>query len=227
MVESKAGPRILLVEDEVLIAMSEAEELTKFGYDVVTVRRGESALAAVETDEGIDLVLMDIDLGQGMDGPQTAERILAVRDLPIVFLSCHTEPEIVEKTERITSYGYIVKNSSFTVYDASIKMALRLFDANRKLKESEVKQKRMISNISDAIAVVDEACRIRFLSDNAQRLFGWRADELEGTEGWALLRASNVDSVRGRFRSLLGGGPSTVRGEPTWPARAESSRPSR
>ncbi len=56
--------------------------------------------------------------------------------MPIVFLSSHMEPEIVEKTEKITSNGYVVKSSSITVLDASIKMAFKLFDANLKIEEN-------------------------------------------------------------------------------------------
>ena len=66
-----------------------------------------------------------------MDGTQAAEIILKQRDLPLIFLSSHTNPEVVEKTEGITSYGYIVKSSVNTVLIASIKMAFRLFEARR------------------------------------------------------------------------------------------------
>ena len=75
-------------------------------------------------------------MGNGLDGTETASLILQDRDLPIVFLSSHTEPELVVKTEKLTSYGYVVKNSSITVLDASIKMAFKLFEANQQLKAS-------------------------------------------------------------------------------------------
>jgi len=120
---------ILLVEDEVILAMTEKMTLEKYGYTVITANSGEKAIEMVETATGIDLILMDIDLGKGIDGTQAAAQILSKRDIPVVFLSSHTEPEIVEKTEKITSYGYVVKNSSITVLDASIKMAFKLFDA--------------------------------------------------------------------------------------------------
>ena len=127
--------KILLVEDEALIAMSEAQMLKTHGYDVVTAYKGEKAIEMVGSDPEISLILMDIDLGRVMDGTKAAEKILNKKDIPIVFLSSHTEPEVVEKTEKITSYGYVVKNSGATVLDASIKMAFRLFDARRKEKE--------------------------------------------------------------------------------------------
>ena len=109
-----SGRKILLVEDEVIIALSEQKTLEGFGFTVESVRSGEDAVTRIETDDSVDLVLMDIDLGSGMDGTEAAERILETRELPVVFLSGHTEPEIVDRTERVTSYGYIPKGSSDT-----------------------------------------------------------------------------------------------------------------
>jgi len=126
---------ILLVEDEFLIAMNEKLELEKYGYVVKTVTNGEKAIEVVETSTDIDLILMDINLGDGIDGTQAAEIILKDHDIPIVFVSSHSEREVVEKTEKITSYGYVVKNSSITVLDASIKMAFKLFYAQNTLQQ--------------------------------------------------------------------------------------------
>ena len=114
---------ILLVEDERIIALSETVMLEHHGYRVVTCATGEQAVELAINDPEIDLVLMDINLGPGIDGTQAAEMILAERELPVVFLSSHTESEVVEKTETITSYGYIVKNTGETVLTASVKMA--------------------------------------------------------------------------------------------------------
>ncbi len=127
--------RILLVEDEALIAMSEQSSLEDYGYDVVTVSTGEKAVALIGEEHSFDLILMDINLGRGIDGTEAAARILAKQEMPVVFLSSHTDPEIVDKTEKITSYGYVVKSSSITVLDASIKMAFKLFEAYKKTKE--------------------------------------------------------------------------------------------
>jgi PAS domain S-box-containing protein len=122
---------LLLVEDEVIISMGKKKDLEKYGYNVITINTGEKAVLLAVENTSIDLILMDIDLGKGIDGTETAELILNKCDIPIVFLSSHMEPEIVEKTEKITSYGYVVKNSSITVLDASIKMAFKLFDARK------------------------------------------------------------------------------------------------
>ena len=140
--DTTSGRRILLVEDEAVIALAEQMSLEGFGYAVESARSGEDAVARIARGENIDLVLMDIDLGSGMDGTEAAERILELRELPVVFLSGHTEPEVVERTERVTSYGYILKGSSDTVLNASIRMAFRLFDARMKQRAANDELRR-------------------------------------------------------------------------------------
>jgi PAS domain S-box-containing protein len=165
---------ILLVEDERVIAMAERAQLEGAGYRVVLAFDGDAAVRIAASGEPrIDLVLMDIDLGKGIDGTQAATRILASSELPILFLSSHGEKEIVERTERITNYGYVVKNSSFTVLDASIKMAFKLFESNRKLGERELRLQRVFEAMNDGFTVMevirDEEGRprdLRFLDAN-------------------------------------------------------------
>lgn len=152
---------ILLVEDEALIALAEKSALTRLGYSVETALTGEAAVARVRERDDFDLILMDIDLGRGMDGTQAAELILKTRDIPILFLSSHTAPEVVEKTEKITSYGYVVKDSNPTVLDASIKMAFKLFQANRETRKANEKFQALIEAFPDLMMVMDRNGRIR------------------------------------------------------------------
>lgn len=140
---------ILLVEDEALIAMHEKQVLERLGYGVLLALSGEKAVATFNADTSIDLVLMDIDLGKGIDGTETARILLQARDVPVVFLSSHTEPEIVEKTEVITSYGYILKNSNVTVLQASIKMAFKLFEAKTELLAANTKLEATLEALPD------------------------------------------------------------------------------
>ena len=159
---------VLLVEDEALIAMNEASMLERNGYEVITVYNAERAIdTAAEAD--VDLILMDIDLGEGkMDGTEAAEIILKDKEVPVVFLSSHTEPDIVEKTEGITSYGYIVKNSGETVLLASIKMAFRLFEAKMREKEKEQYLHGIFNGIGIAVFVIDVIDN-RFLISNVNQ----------------------------------------------------------
>lgn len=127
---------ILLVEDEFLLALRKQKELSDYNYSVDHVASGEEAIDSVLQDNSsTDLILMDINLGAGMLGTEAAAIILSKKDIPIIFFSSHSEPEIIQKTEEITSYGYVLKNASLVVLDASIKMALKLHDAKSKLEK--------------------------------------------------------------------------------------------
>ena len=194
--------KILLVEDDAIIALDEQVVLTQYGYDVLVVHSGNAAISIFTSTAGIDLILMDIDLGSGLSGTDTAKEILKIKDIPIVFLSSHVESEIVKTTEKITSYGYVVKNSGITILDASIKMAFKLFDANRRILESEEKQNAMISGISDVIGIVDEQCIIKYSSPNSWKWFGWTTDELIGTNGMSMVHPDDCVRIQEVFSSL-------------------------
>jgi CheY-like chemotaxis protein len=122
---------ILIVEDEVLIARGERIALEKIGYTVITAKTGESAIDLITRRVEIDLILMDMDLGSGIDGAEAARIILGIRDIPIVFLSNNPEILIMEKTAKVRSYGYIMKSSGTILQDAAIKMAFKLFEADK------------------------------------------------------------------------------------------------
>ena len=74
---------ILLVEDEVIIALAKKNILEKNNYEVKIAHTGEIAIEIFEQQNSIDLILMDIDLGNGIDGIQTAEIILKNINLTI------------------------------------------------------------------------------------------------------------------------------------------------
>lgn len=179
MAASGNHKKLLLVEDEALIAINQKMELERYGYSVEHVFTGEEA---VETAlrKPVDLILMDIDLGKGIDGTQAAEEILKIKDVPLVFLSSHTEPETAEKTEKITSYGYIVKNSGFVVIDASIKMAFRLFEAHKQELKHEASLRllsKAIESTADAVLITDRDGNIEWTNPAWTKLTGYPAAE--------------------------------------------------
>lgn len=185
---------ILLVEDEVLIALSEKSVLESFGYRVVTANSGEKAVEFASGLTEISLVLMDIDLGRGLSGPEAALAILQKRTLPIVFLTSHYESDMVEKVRGITRYGYVIKNSGNFVLSSSIEMAYELFDAHARLEaesearaasekpshESHTNHSRLADCLEDVFAAVDEDLRFTFWNKAAERLYGLRAGQVLG-----------------------------------------------
>ena len=139
--------KILLVEDEALIALKESKELQKHGFEVSTVYSGENAVESMSSDPDIALVLMDIDLGAGIDGTEAAQQILHTHNLPIVFLTSHSEKEIVDKVKGISRYGYVLKNSGVFVLVESITMAFELFEAHQAARTRELKQQQQMEEL--------------------------------------------------------------------------------
>ena len=198
---------ILLVEDEALIAIAQKKALEGHGYRVVTAHSGEKALEKVRTTPDIDLILMDINLGKDkMDGTECAEIILKEKDIPVLFLSSYTQPEIVEKTEKITSYGYVVKDSGETVLNTSIKMAFKLYEANRELKETKEAADRYLNVAAALILSLDSRGSITLLNDSGYRLMGYDRGELIG-KNWfdTCLPVRLREEGRGIFEKLVQG----------------------
>jgi PAS domain S-box-containing protein len=209
---------ILLVEDEGLIGMAESMDLKNYGYDVIHVLNGQAAIDILNNQKNkIDIILMDIDLGKGIDGTEIAKIILNNHDIPLLFLSSHIERNIVEKTENITSYGYVVKNSSITVLDASIKMAFRLHEANQNLK----KQKLQIENQKRNLLVYEK--RYRRLFESAKdgililsavngmivdvnpflvEMLGYSKEQFLNKSIWDISAFKNIDYSKQLFKEL-------------------------
>ena len=131
---------VLLVEDDAIIALGRTKELTRNGFQVETALTGKKAIERARTEPPPDLILMDIDLGHGrMDGTEAARTILAERDIPIVFLTSHSEQAMVDKVKGITRYGYVLKNSGEFVLKEAIRMASEIRD-HQQLREAAYQQ---------------------------------------------------------------------------------------
>ena len=190
-----ADKTLLLVEDDIITAQTEKTMLEALGYKIISAASGQGAIDTFKKNN-IDLVLMDVDLGDGIDGTQAAEAILKERSVPVVFLSSHTEPEAVEKTEKITSYGYVVKNTGITVLDASIKMAFKFFAARTKkaeetMSESETRYKYISDATSDFVFSCAESAEgaytIDWMAGAVERITGYTLEELRAMGCWRSL----------------------------------------
>lgn len=179
----KEKPHILLVEDDGPTASLQKRTLEKNGYCVTIATCGEEAVELCSQE--FDLVLMDIDLGPGIKGTEAARIILDTYDLPLAFLSSHTDRPTVELTEGITSYGYILKTSGPVVLIASIKMAFRLHEARqkeseqrRRLLESEARYRELFEQSPMPMWVYDlDSLKFLEVNDAAISHYGYSRDE--------------------------------------------------
>ena len=153
--EEQTKKTLLLVEDQPIIALAESESLKEMGYEVISATKGEEAVALIRERTPVNLILMDIDLGPGIDGTEAARQILQIKNIPIVFLTSHSEKEMVDKVRGITRYGYIIKNSGNFVLQSSIEMAFELFEANVRTRENEDRHRGLIHAIPDLVWLKD------------------------------------------------------------------------
>ncbi len=197
---SGTGKRtILLVEDEFILEMSEKAALENYGYAVHTATTGESAVEAVNATPEIDLILMDIDLGSGIDGTEAAGIILKDHNIPIVFLSSHTDTEVVEKTEKITSYGYVVKTTGTTVLGSSIKMAFKLFESRNRFQK--------IYDLAPAlICVAGTDGYFKELNSEWEKALGYTLDELSRIPFTDLIHPEDIEPTNREIGIQLNGG---------------------
>ncbi|HUX38484.1 MAG TPA: response regulator [Rectinemataceae bacterium] len=133
--------KMLIVEDDVLAAASLAEFLSEREYVVVgTAKNGESALAMAES-LGPDLILMDIGLGGGLDGIETARRLKAAGGHAIVFVTARSDFETIERARAIHPFGILLKPFAPPLAGAIIAMACERVDLER-ARAAEVEDKR-------------------------------------------------------------------------------------
>ncbi|NBB89792.1 MAG: PAS domain S-box protein [Spirochaetes bacterium] len=185
MTPETADPRrILLVEDDAIIALGERAIIDRNGFAVTCAHSGEEAIRHVENGTEVDLVLMDIDLGPGIDGVEAAARILERRTVPIVFLTSHTEKHYVDRVREITNYGYIIKSSGEFVLLESIRMAFELFEANRtaarreeELQKSKARHRDLFDNAPVGIFQTDSQGRMLSVNPAMAHMLGASSPE--------------------------------------------------
>lgn len=103
------SPRVFIVEDEALIAMQLEDQLQRFGYTVCGVAAyGEAALREIPVSRP-DVVLMDIRLGGGMDGIETARQLRGRTDATLIFLSAFSDPDVRSQATECRPFGYLLK----------------------------------------------------------------------------------------------------------------------
>jgi PAS domain S-box-containing protein len=180
---------ILIVEDEAVVAADLAGKLERAGYRSVGIAcDGEDA---VETAKALapDLVLMDIRLAGPMDGIKTAERIQALRNIPIVYLTAHSDMATLRRAAATEPFGYILKPFEERDVTTQIEIALFKHQAERRLRESEERYRKLVETAMDSIITFDHAGLIVSCNPATEQMFGYRSDEMVGRNISMLLPA--------------------------------------
>ena len=128
---------ILLIENITSVPQKLAKDLENVGYRVIRVDSGKQVLDLPLDTLGIDLILTDIEHGDGLGGAPIAEQILQEQNLPLVFILNKLDPHILETVENITTYGFVTRKSTTVEIDSFIRMVLKFFESVRTSEKEE------------------------------------------------------------------------------------------
>ena len=130
--------KVLVVEDENIIALNIKSKLKKLGYSVPSIASsGEEAIKKADITFP-DLILMDIMLKGDMDGVEAAEQIREKFDIPIIYLTAFSDDKILERAKLTEPYGYILKPFKENDLRTSIEIALHKHSMEKKMKEKNM-----------------------------------------------------------------------------------------
>lgn len=196
--------RVLIVEDESIVALDLQRRLIRLGYDVPRVAAScEQTIKAIQ-ETLPHIVLMDINISGDIDGIETAAKI----DLPVIFLTAYSEESTLQRAKESKPYGYLVKPFSERELHATIQMALERFQVETRLKKSEnllavayakmesakreleihaaelfEEKQRLevtLNSIGDGVITTDKDGNITYINPVAERKTGWSCTEAQG-----------------------------------------------
>ncbi|MCI0695683.1 PAS domain S-box protein [candidate division KSB1 bacterium] len=202
--DSNPATKILVVEDENIVAKDIQNTLKALGYTVTAVvASGEEAIQkAGETQP--DLVLMDIMLKGYQDGVEAARQIFARFNIPVVYLTAYTDETTLQRAKVTEPYGYILKPFEERELHIAIEMAIYKHKMAKKLKEREQWLATILRSITDAVIVTDDKSLVTFMNPVAEMLTGRKQKDTLGknlAEVFKVISAENRSAAQPASRN--------------------------
>ena len=172
--------KILVVEDEIIVAKSIQKRLESLGYSVpAAVASGEEAIQ-IAAEVQPDLVLMDIRLKGDMDGIEAAGHIQAGHDIPVVYLTAYADEETLERAKVTDPSGYLLKPFELNELRTTVEMALYKYQMQCKLRDNERWLAATLKSIGDGVITTDTSGYVTYMNPMAEALTGWKRQEALG-----------------------------------------------
>jgi len=197
--DERKMPRILVVEDEFIVAMDIQNRLERLGYEALdSVASGEEAVQ--RAGELLpDLVLMDIRLEGEMDGIEAADHIHSQFNIPVIFLTAFADEETLQRAKITAPYGYILKPFQERELHSAIEIALHNHQLENKLKKSEERFRDLIETAEEVIWEVDRELRITYSNPYIEKVIGYLPSELIGKPMTSFMHKDD----RKKFKKLI------------------------
>ncbi|MEH2435696.1 MAG: ATP-binding protein [Nostoc sp.] len=186
--------KILVVEDEAIVAKDLQLRLIKFGYTVPAIASsGEEAInKAVETSP--DLVLMDIKLKGSMDGIEAAEEIYKRLDIPVIYLTAYADDNTLRRAKITEPFAYLIKPFKERELQINIEITLNKHGLERQLKVNKKWLDALLKSISDGVIASDMQELVTFMNPVAENLTGWKQEEAYGRNSSEIFNIANAET---------------------------------
>lgn len=182
---------ILIVEDEAVVALDLKLQLQELGYVVAGIAAsGEQAIDAAAA-LAPQLILMDVRLQGKIDGIAAAESIRRSHEIPLIFLTSHSDADTVQRAARTAPYGYLTKPFQIKELRAGIEVALTKARMERQLREADRWFAHTLQCVGDGVLVTDSEGKVRFLNPAAEQLTGWWVEDAVGKPVGDIVRLSS------------------------------------
>lgn len=172
--------RILIVEDEIIIARELEARLEGMGYNVVGIASSGDEAIRFATDCNPDLVLMDIVIKGHMDGIDAAERIREQLGVPVIYVTAYTDDKTLERARVTEPFAYLVKPFSERELKANIEMALYKHKMEQRLRKVERWLTESVDELTHAVIASDLEGRITFFNQGAEAITAWAREDAIG-----------------------------------------------
>ena len=173
----KNPPRILIVEDERIVAFNLKQRLAHMGYEVPGVAAsGPESLDMIQR-LAPDLVLMDIHIEGDMDGIEVAAKLMQAPSVPVIYLTAYSEDSTLDRARQTKPYGYLIKPFSERELHATIQMALERHAVEVALLRSERLLQQALDAASLGVLEVDTRTGHLSASSRTQDLLGWNGHQ--------------------------------------------------
>ncbi len=178
--------RVLIVEDEWVVAIDVRECLKELGYQVVAiVASGEQAIVKAR-DLHPDVVLMDIRLEGEMDGIQAAHQIWNELQIPVIYATGYSDQATVDRATNDELFGYVIKPIKERDLYIAIKTALQRYGRETRLREQHQWTSTILRAIGDGVIVTNAQGQIKFFNFVAEALTGWKIQDVIDQVLWEI-----------------------------------------
>lgn len=198
--------RILIVEDEIIVAKDVQLKLQSLGYSLAPIATsGEKALQEVARRTP-DLVLMDVMLRGAMDGIEAAQQIKERCAVPVIYLTAYSDDEMLKRAKLTEPYGYLLKPVDPKELQVTIEMALYKAEMEGRVRENEDRYRTLVETAPDVIFTIaadDES--ILSLNRSFETITGWTCAEWTGKSFLDLIHPDDVSLAAEKHRRVLEG----------------------